>query len=107
MNSIIAALKDTVSITLFNRGFAGKIFNDVKQSGAKVVMKNNTPECVLLSPDEYLQLMEEVNDARLLSIATERIQKFDGKGTISFDEIQREFGITDEDLSDFNEVELG
>jgi PHD/YefM family antitoxin component YafN of YafNO toxin-antitoxin module len=25
-------------------------------------MKNNAPECVLLSPDEYVSLMDEVNE---------------------------------------------
>lgn len=50
MASVISAIKNTVPISLFNRGQAGKIFEEVRQSGAKVVMKNNTAECVLLSP---------------------------------------------------------
>ena len=58
MNSLVNAIKNTVPITQFNRGLAGKIFEDVKKQGAKVVMKNNTPECVLMSPEEYLSLME-------------------------------------------------
>ena len=53
--NIIAAIQNTISISQFNRGLAGKIFQDVKNSGAKVVMKNNAPECVLLSPDEWLE----------------------------------------------------
>ena len=52
MNSLVNAIKNTVPITQFNRGLAGKIFEDVKKQGAKVVMKNNTPECVLTSPEE-------------------------------------------------------
>ena len=36
---------------------AGKVFEEVKKTGAKVVMKNNAPECVLLSPEEYIRLM--------------------------------------------------
>ncbi len=69
MANITSAIRDTVSISLFNRGLAGKIFDEVKQSGAKVVMKNNSAECVLMSPEEYVKLMDEVNDARLLSLA--------------------------------------
>ena len=69
MNSLVNAIKNTVPITQFNRGLAGKIFEDVKKQGAKVVMKNNTPECVLMSPEEYLSLMEEVEDAKLLRLA--------------------------------------
>ena len=54
MADVTSAIRNTVPITLFNRGLAGKIFEEVKQQGSKVVMKNNTPECVLLSPEEYL-----------------------------------------------------
>lgn len=63
MTSVMSAIQNTISISLFNRGLAGKIFEEVKKSGAKVVMKNNTAECVLLSPEEYVKLMNEVNDA--------------------------------------------
>ena len=52
MASILGAITNTIPIGLFNRGQAGKIFDDVRKSGAKVVMKNNTAACVLLSPDE-------------------------------------------------------
>lgn len=41
MASVMSAITNTVPITQFNRGLAGKIFEDVKQCGAKVVMKNN------------------------------------------------------------------
>ena len=44
---------------------------------AKVVMKNNAAECVLMSPQEYVQLIDEVNDARLLAEAAERMTHFD------------------------------
>ena len=53
MVNIASAIRNTVPISMFNRGLAGKIFDEVKQSGAKVVMKNNAAECVLLSPEEY------------------------------------------------------
>ena len=77
MTSVMSAIKNTVPITQFNRGLAGKIFEEVKQTGAKVVMKNNTAECVLLSPEEYVRLMDELNDARLLAVASERMAHYD------------------------------
>ena len=106
MVNITSAIKDTISISLFNRGLAGKIFEDVKQSGAKVVMKNNTAECVLMSPDEYVKLMDEVNDARLLSIANERMQSFNPDNLISGEKLYKKFGITDKDLDSVGEVEF-
>ena len=106
MANITSAIRDTISISLFNRGLAGKIFEDVKQSGAKVVMKNNSAECVLLSPDEYVKLMDEVNDARLLSIANERMQNFNSTNLISSEDLYKELGITEEDLDAIGEVEF-
>lgn len=104
--NIISVIENTVPISQFNRGLAGKIFQEVKQSGAKVVMKNNAPECVLLSPQEYVKLIEEINDARLLAVASERMKNYDPSENIPSDEVQREFGITDEELADFEEVEF-
>ena len=104
--NIIAAIQNTISITQFNRGLAGKIFQEVKQSGAKVVMKNNTPECVLISPDEYVRLMDEVNDARLLALAVKRMENFNPNNTISEKQVMEELGVSEEDLSDFDEVEF-
>ena len=106
MTMIRGAIENTVSISNFNRGLAGKIFEDVKRSGAKVVMKNNAAECVLLSPQEYIRLMDEVNDARLLILANERMSHYDPSKSISQERIDEEFGFTAEDLADADEVEL-
>lgn len=106
MISVVSAIRDTIPISMFNRGLAGKIFSDVRQSGAKVVMKNNAPEVVLLSPDEYIRLMDEVNDARLLVMASRRMEGYDPAKTLTMDEVNESLGITDSDLSDFNEVEF-
>ena len=87
MPDIISAIRDTIPISLFNRGFAGKIFEEIKQVGTKVVMKNNAAECVLMSPEEYIRLMDELNDARLLTIAVERMAHFDPATAIPGEEV--------------------
>ncbi|HAS78914.1 MAG TPA: hypothetical protein DCS38_04270 [Ruminococcus sp.] len=69
-------------------------------------MKNNTPECVLLSPDEYVKLMDEINDARLLALAVKRMENFNPENTISENQVMEHLGITDDDLADFDEVEF-
>lgn len=106
MASVVSAITNTVPITQFNRGLAGKIFEDVKRSGAKVVMKNNAAECVLLSPEEYVRLMDEVNDARLLAVATERMAHYDPSALIPEEEMNRRLGVTAADLADFDEVDI-
>lgn len=69
-------------------------------------MKNNAAACVLLSPSEYLQLMDEVNDARLLTIATERMEHYDPKTLVSAESLYQELGITQEDIDLCGEVEI-
>ena len=106
MANITSAIRDTISISLFNRGLAGKIFEEVKQTGAKVVMKNNAAECVLLSPDEYVRLMDEVNDARLLMLANERMSRYKPDTAIIADELYKDLGITKEDLDNCGDVDI-
>lgn len=106
MDSIRSAIENTIPISLFNRGLAGKIFDEVKRYGAKVVMKNNTPECVLLSPDEYIRLLDEVNDARLLATASERISHFDPAALISQKQVDQEFGFAPSDYENLDDIEF-
>lgn len=88
MNSIRGAIENTVSISLFNKGLAGKIFEEVKSSGAKVVMKNNSAECVLLSPNEYLHLLDELNKAQSLAEANKRLNNINPSELLSFEEVK-------------------
>ena len=106
MANVISEITNIVPITQFDRGCAEKIFKEVKKNGTTVVMKNNAAECILLSPDEYVSLMDEVNDARLLTLAVKRMEKFNPEETIPEEKVMKDLGITDDDLSDFDEVEF-
>ena len=50
-------LNNLVSVTMFNQGQASKIFNRLQEEKQIVVLKNNIPTAVLLSPDEYDRLL--------------------------------------------------
>ena len=104
MGSVVSAIRNTVPISQFNRGLAGKIFEDVKSTGAKVVMKNNAAECVLLSPDEYVQIMEELEDARLLSLAAERMEHFDSSAVIPSEKVWEHYNVTQADTESLSET---
>lgn len=106
MVNIASAIRNTVPISMFNRGLAGKIFEEVKKSGAKVVMKNNAAECVLLSPEEYMRLVDEVNDARLLTLASERMEKAEPAAFIPAKHLYGELGISQADLDAVGEVDI-
>ncbi|WP_373264256.1 type II toxin-antitoxin system Phd/YefM family antitoxin [Hungatella hathewayi] len=104
--NIRSALENTIPISQFNRGLAGKIFEEVKRYGAKVVMKNNVPECVLLSPEEYIRLLDETNDARLLAIAAQRMSQFNPSTVISQEQVDQELGFTLPDYEDTDSIEF-
>ena len=110
-DSIVKMLIETVPITKFNRGQAGRIFGDVKKTNnTKVVIKNNEPEVVLLSPQEYNKLAsvyEQVKEKALYQKIAERISK-DSNVTYSREEVMKELGISEEDLNsiDLNDVEI-
>lgn len=106
MKDLTVVMRNTVPITLFNKGLAGRVFEDVKTSGAKVVIKNNSPECVLLSPDDYSELIDELNDTRLLKETLNRLDNLDSDKLISQEAIDKEFGFSDKDLDGFEEVEF-
>ena len=106
MNSIRSAIENTIPISQFNRGLAGKIFDEVKQYGAKVVMKNNTAECVLLSPDEYIRLMDEINDARLMASATERMSHFNPDTIIPQKQVDQEMAFQPVDYENAEDIEF-
>lgn len=75
MESIINTISNTVPLSQFEQGHAKKMFEEVKRTGIEVVMKNNTAECVLLSLDEYVRLMDEMNQR--FELAGDDIAGFD------------------------------
>jgi len=50
-------LNNLVSVTMFNQGQASKIFSRLQADKQIVVLKNNVPTAILLSPDEYDRLL--------------------------------------------------
>lgn len=99
MNSIIP-------ISLFNKGQAGKIFTDVKNYGPKIVLKNNEPECILISPDNYNELINEIEDLKLMVEAAKRLENIDSSKRISQSDVDSEFGFDSIDLSDLDGIEF-
>ena len=106
MVNLSGAMNRTVPISQFHKGMAAHVFSDVRKNGAKVVMKNNEPECVLMSPAEYMDFMDEIADARLELLALRRLADGALEHTCSEKEVMDSFGITEEDLDGFEEVEI-
>lgn len=83
-----------VPISRFNKGEATKIFAEVKELGTKYVFKNNLPECVLLSPEMYDKLMENIIDMELYIEALERVNRADRK-LFTMEEAEEMFGFNE------------
>lgn len=100
----IPDLHDTmVPISRFNKGEAAKVFEEVQRNKVKVAVKNNTPACYLVSPEEYSRIAEIMEDYALLSEALKRKQN--PAPSISHKDVLKHFGYTESDLEQV-EVEL-
>ena len=99
------SLDSLVPISRFNKGEANKIFDEVKESGCKIVVKNNTPACVLLTPERYSEMVEMIEDQYLIALVKERERKNNGV-TYLFEEILAEDGLTLEDIENMEDVEI-
>lgn len=91
MTGVLCADK-IVPISRFNRGEANKIFKEVKDFGTKIVFKNNMPECVLLSPEQYEEIMESIIDYELYIQAMERLSEPNNK-IYSSEEVENILGL--------------
>jgi len=89
----------SISISRFNRGQAGKVFEEVNADGIKIVFKNNRPECILLSPQLFEEIKNVLEDYRLLIEAQERLKDTCESNYISEEEVMKELGITEADLN--------
>lgn len=103
--SVKSIMNSIVPITRFNRGEASKIFDEVEENGFKVVLKNNSPACVLVKPKLYEAMVEALEDYALYFEAEKRTKNAKTEGYISFDQVMTNLGIEESDLDDI-EVEL-
>jgi PHD/YefM family antitoxin component YafN of YafNO toxin-antitoxin module len=102
VSSIINSL---VPISRFNKGEANKIFEEVRETGFKIVLKNNTPACVLLNPEVYEQMLETIEEYRLLLEAERRMEEAKPEDFIPQEKVLSEFDINKADLDD-TDVEI-
>ena len=99
-------LNSLSSITQFNKGQASKIFDRLRTERQLIVLKNNTPSAVILSPEEYERLAEIEEDYQLLLLAQERISRGSLDRAVSFHEAMANLGISETDLNEAEDVEI-
>lgn len=99
-------LQNHVPISSFNKGNAGRIFEDTKTSGPKIVLKNNRPEAVIMSAEQYDALMEMLSDQILMEEAEKRLKNNSKEDYVDFETVLDECGITQEDLDSIPDEEI-
>ena len=96
-------LDSLVPITQFNRGQASRIFDRLHNENQLIVLKNNQPAAIILSPSEFQRLSEIEEDYTLLLEATRRLKE-DSSSTSSREEVMSELGISEADLAAAGDV---
>lgn len=62
----VEKLKDAViPIARFDSGEARRIFQEVRENGLKVVLKDSSPVCVLIDPEYYEAIVDALEDYSL------------------------------------------
>ena len=99
-------LQSLVPISQFNKGQAAKIFDRLRSERELIVLKNNQPSAIILSPEEYTRLTEIEEDYFLLLEANKRMEDNVNKTTISFDPMMNNLEISEEELSEAGDVDI-
>lgn len=97
-------LQNLVSITQFNHGQASRIFDRVHSQRQLIVLKNNQPSAIILSPEEYSRLTEIEEYYFLLLEASERLAANGDTPSIPLQTVLSNLGITKEELENADEV---
>ena len=100
--SVMSVMKSIVPITRFNKGEANRIFDEVEATGTKIVMKNNRPACILMSPSQYENLMEMLSDYIMREEAEHRMYDYDPAKSLTQEEMMKELGVAAADLDDID-----
>lgn len=99
-------LNSLISITQFNKGQASKIFDRLRTERQLVVLKNNTPSAVILSPEEYERLAKIEEDYLLLLLAQQRIANGDMEHTVTFNDAMVDLEISETELNEAEDVKI-
>ncbi|MEG2628648.1 MAG: type II toxin-antitoxin system prevent-host-death family antitoxin [Raoultibacter sp.] len=99
-------INNMIPISDFSRGKASGVFAKVAGGTPVIVLKNNAPLAVITSPAEHARLTQIEEDYALLCESIERLERKGKAKNHSFADVMSEFGITEAELDDADEVEF-
>lgn len=109
LKDLRAVVDSIISITDLSRGKASKVVQNVAEEGREyIIVKNNEPQAVLLSVNDYTQLMsdhervkrleEELENLELLLIAEERLKNTQTEDFVDENVVLQELGISSSEV---------
>ena len=99
-------LHSLIPISQFNKGQAAKIFDRLNSEKELIVLKNNQPSAIILSPEEYTRLTEIEEEYFLLLDTYKSMEDHGENKTIPFDYVMNNLGISKEELLDAEDVDI-
>lgn len=102
----VETLKSLVSISQFSKGQATQVFDRLQDEPQLVVLKNNIPAAILLSPSEFSRLAEIEENYRLLLLAQARLAGHGSQNAKDEKSVMADLGLTEEDVLSAEDVEI-
>lgn len=91
------ALDNMVPVTFLNHGGASRTLNRVGDDNPVVVLKNNRPSAVIITPADYNRLTQAEEDFTLYREAMERLRDDDGTRFTSEDVFGKDYKPMDDE----------
>jgi prevent-host-death family protein len=99
-NELVDILNKCISVSELSRGMASKIIQNVSKNKEQyIIMKNNKPEAVILSLEDYTELLDAKEELELLKMANERVSK----ETFGHEETLKRYNISEEKIDNLIE----
>ena len=75
-------------------------------SDYKIVVKNNNPACILVSPGRYGEMIEQIENLTLLLEAESRLRNVRSDDFITEAQLLHSVGISEQELGEIDKVEI-
>ena len=85
-------------------GEASRVFDRLHQENQLIVLKDDQPAAVILSPKEFSRLSEIEEDYQLLLEANRRLANNIDATTLSREQLMRELNITEAEIANAKDV---
>jgi len=93
------AIEKIISVSELGRGKASKIINNIElNNDSYIIVKNNKPKAVIMSVDEYKEMIEAQEKLELLLLSAKRLQTTHQSDCVDYDDILKEFNVTNEEI---------